>query len=227
LSGARLLTAWTNIMRVLEMLEKPRRNVGWVIISRLVGLFVFLVLLAVANALAPASGNSALREIVVFFDSQLLALLAMTFLFMLGDAFSALVFPFDLAAPPLSAAGWAVLAFFLFQMFSLVDALAGTALYAPFQLIAAAAYPLVFALALFFGYAAIFARILGVFGRGGDREQEGRERRREEVKGSTKDERAERRRKRKEEWGDIGDELRGTILDALRKARREMNEEKK
>lgn len=70
-----------------------------IVIGRIAGFIFFLILLGVANILAPSTQNQVFIDIVVFFNSNLLLLLAITFIGMANEIFWNSSFPALLLAP--------------------------------------------------------------------------------------------------------------------------------
>jgi signal transduction histidine kinase len=128
-----------------------------VTVSRLIGLIVFLILLAIANVI---SFNSYFYTgIVGFFNTKILVIIFFTLLLYLGELFFVFGFPINMPAPIFNAFGGAFLVSFIFDLFAKLGSLMGTnALYAlrPIEWLLVI---IVFLLALIIGYVRVFSEI--------------------------------------------------------------------
>jgi hypothetical protein len=138
--------------------ERRKESVVGVLISRVIGLVIFLILLGILNILAGDYVQSPIfLQIVAFLNANLGLLILITVIFLVGDLFGALTFPLNLPGPVFGAVGAVFLVMFLFRLFSLVGELTGVGLFALFKTFALPVYVLVFIIALIGGYIALFA----------------------------------------------------------------------
>jgi hypothetical protein len=138
--------------------ERRKESVFGVLISRVIGLVVFLILLGILNILAGGYVQTPVfLQIVAFLNANLGLLILISVLFLVGDLFGALAFPLNLPGPIFSAVGAVFLVMFLFRLFSLVGEITGVEFFALFETFALPVYLLVFIIALIGGYIALFA----------------------------------------------------------------------
>ncbi|PKL63532.1 MAG: hypothetical protein CVV31_00335 [Methanomicrobiales archaeon HGW-Methanomicrobiales-2] len=138
--------------------ERRKESVFGVLISRVIGLVVFLILLGILNILAGGYVQTPVfLQIVAFLNANLGLLILISVLFLVGDLFGALAFPLNLPGPIFSAVGAVFLVMFLFRLFSLVGEITGVEFFALFETFALPVYLLVVITALIGGYIALFA----------------------------------------------------------------------
>lgn len=141
------------------MHERKKESVAGVLVSRTIGIVVFLILLGVLNILAGAYVQTpTFLRIVAFLNANLGLLILISVIFLVGDLFGALAFPLNLPGPIFGAVGAVFLVTFLFRLFSLVGGITGVEIFALFErAFALPVYILVFIIALIGGYLALFA----------------------------------------------------------------------
>lgn len=139
------------------MVKLKRKTVIWAMLSSLIGLLVFLLLLAFVNFLKIYISNPVFLEIVNFLNANTWLIITMSLFFLIGEVFLALVFPFNLPAPLFNALGSIFLVRFVFKIFLLIDILIGAKIFSPFSWMAYFIYPGVFIIVLVVGYVLIFS----------------------------------------------------------------------
>jgi hypothetical protein len=138
--------------------ERRKESVVGILISRVIGLVIFLILLGILNVLAGDYVQSPIfLQIVAFLNANLGLLILISVIFLVGDLFGALVFPLNLPGPVFGAVGAVFLVMFLIRLFSLVGEITGVGFFALFETFALPIYALVFIIALIGGYIALFA----------------------------------------------------------------------
>ncbi|MDK2988811.1 MAG: hypothetical protein PWR16_340 [Methanoculleus sp.] len=138
--------------------EHRKESVAEVLMSRIIGLVVFLIVLAILNILAGAYVQTPIfLRIVAFLNANLGLLILISVVFLVGDLFGALAFPLNLPGPIFGAVGAVFLVMFLFRLFSLVGEITGVEVFFLFETFALPVYILVFIVVLIGGYIALFA----------------------------------------------------------------------
>ncbi len=183
---------------------QERPSIAWIILSRTVGIVLFLVVLALLTVFA-AYVNVPLFGVIVGFlwlNAGLLVFIAV--LFLIAEVFSAFTFPLNLPAPFFSATASIFLVALLFRIFRFVDELYNLDIFQVLEFIEPLIYPFLFLGVLIFGYIEIFSRLTG------ERSEEERmQPARTPTEGKT--------------WDEIGREFRDAIYDAVHRAREEIN----
>ncbi len=139
--------------------ERRKESVVEVLVSRIIGIVVFLIVLGILNILSGAYVQTPIFiQIVEFLNANLGLLITISVIFLVGELFGALAFPLNLPGPIFGAVGAVFLVMFLFRLFSLVGEITGVELFALLErLPALPVYLLVFIVALIGGYIALFA----------------------------------------------------------------------
>lgn len=189
------------------MTRSSYRSIPWIILLRLFGLVFFLILVYIANHLAFFTENPLNFQIIQFLNNNIWLIIVMSIIFLFGEVFNALVFPFNLAAPLFNASASVLLVTFLFRIFTLIDILLNEHIFQIFNRIAFLVYPLVFVIVLIGGYITILARLSQ-----SDEDGTG-----QGHNGNTK---------KKLSWEDVGDEFKQTIFDLLTLMRRSIHDKK-
>ena len=145
-----------------------RRSIIGIILSKLLGLVVFLVILLVVNMLAFFIGNPAFIRAVQLVNMNIWLLISISIILFVGELFGVLLFPFNLPAPLFNALGAVFLLRFIYRVFEFIESITMEGIFSLFKWFSFLIYPLVFIIVLVGGYVGIFARAL----RQG-REQEG------------------------------------------------------
>lgn len=135
------------------------RSITWIIIVRILGLGLFLFLLYIANHLSFFTDNPLNYQVILFLNNNVWLIILMSIVFLFGEMFNALIFPFNLPAPLFNASGSVLLVAFLFRIFAMVDILLDENIFQIFNRISFLVYPLVFMIVLFGGYIAILTRL--------------------------------------------------------------------
>ncbi|MDD5317509.1 MAG: hypothetical protein PHF51_02125 [Candidatus ainarchaeum sp.] len=200
------------------------RSIPGILLSKTLFFALFLLLLLLANALIPVFNDQTYQALVGFMlDRNNLAFIAVTWLLLLvGEVFNALPFPYSLPSPLFSATGALLLIVFVYAFISKAGDSMGADLRTAFAFVPVFVYPLVFALVLFLGYLVIMLRAAAeAAGDAGFETAFDRRRKKWSEVWSKEDE----RKRRAKPLGQVAGEFRETVLDAMRRARRELNKD--
>jgi len=138
--------------------ERKKESFFTILISRIAGIVIFLILLAILNALTGYVQSLTFLRVVEFLNANIGLLILIAVIFLVGDLFGALAFPLNLPGPVFGAAGAVFTVMFLFRLFSLVAGITGIAIFGIFTgTLALLIYIFVFIVALIGGYIALFA----------------------------------------------------------------------
>ena len=169
------------------------------LINRVAGFIVFLLVLVLLNIFITYIDFPLIKEIVIFFNSQVFWLGVILLLMVLGEIFMMLNFPFNLPGPLFNAAGSVFIIYFILDIFNLITMIGGITLpNVPFNLIFEAIAILVCVVILVTGYISVFKSMP----RGKVVIREENKRRREEIEEEDREEKineAERHRESKKE----------------------------
>lgn len=139
----------------------PYRNrpVGWVFVSRMIGIICFLIVVVLANILKFYIENPVYHSGVTFINENFWLLILIAVILLIADLFGTLAFPLNLPAPIIKATGSVFVIAFILRVFQWVDVVASVNLYASFWLVSFLVVPLVFLIVLAVGYAEILRRL--------------------------------------------------------------------
>jgi hypothetical protein len=135
---------------------KKKRLVGGIIISRLIGLLIFMILLGIANIIAWSVDQNIFSDIINFLNSNFRLVLLFSILFLIGEIFNNLEFPFDLPAPIFNAFGAVLLTEFIFSLLAIPYLLDNIEVTLMLSRLYGIAIPAVFLAVIVFGYMSIF-----------------------------------------------------------------------
>jgi hypothetical protein len=139
-----------------------QNSIPKVFFSKIAGLLLFLVILAVANLLIPFINNEIYFKTIYFFNNNLLFLVILSVIFLIGALFDALFFPFNLPAPIFNAIGGVLVAVFVFRIFGFIDLVGKIDVFRNLSLLAYLIYFLIFVFVIIFGYIGIFAKLFRI-----------------------------------------------------------------
>jgi len=134
------------------MWPEKHRSVGWVFVSRMIGIICFLIIVVLANILTYYVSNPVYHSGVDFLDTNFWLLLLIGVILFVADIFSAFPFPLNLPFPIIKAIGSVLIIAFVLRIFEWVDQLTGNNLYHFFWLISFVIVPIVFIIVLITGY---------------------------------------------------------------------------
>lgn len=192
------------------------RSIPWIILMRILGLGLFLFLLYIANHLSFFTDNPLNYQVILFLNNNVWLIILMSIVFLFGEMFNALIFPFNLPAPLFNASGSVLLVAFLFRIFAIVDILLDENIFQIFNRISFLVYPLVFMIVLFGGYIAILTRLSRIDKN--RQEQTG-------YKQATFEDKLGKTGKQLT-WEDVGEEFKQAIYDLLSLVRQAIDKKK-
>lgn len=137
------------------------KNILAIIFKRAISFLLFLLLLFCMRFLIPLVNNSFYVAIVSFLEGSIWILFLSTLFIMLGELFDELLFPINLPAPLLLAAGSLFVLYFIFGLISLVSELTDTNFIPSLQPLYSVIYLIVFVLVLLVGYLDIIHNMPG------------------------------------------------------------------
>jgi hypothetical protein len=135
------------------------RSVGWVFVSRMIGIICFLIFIVLANILTYYVANPVYHSGVTFINENFWLMLLISVILLVADLFGAFPFPLNLPAPIIRAFGSVFCIAFVLSIFQWVDRNFGTSLYQFFWVLAFLVVPLVFLIVLASGYFEIMRRL--------------------------------------------------------------------
>ncbi len=191
------------------MTKYKHKSIIWILLSRLIGIIVFLIMVFVVNILAMSISNTLFNQTVNFLNSNIVLIIIISIIFLIGELFDALIFPFNLPAPLFNAVGSVFLVSFIFRVFMLVDLIIEENVFHVISGFSFFVYPLVFLVVLVSGYIAIFSRLA-----------EAEKPKEKKTKGKLK-------HTKSKTWQEVGDEFRQTIYDFLALVRNSINKKKR
>jgi hypothetical protein len=145
--------------RVTIMSRYRNKSLGWVFVSRMIGIICFLIVVVLANILTYYVASPLYHSGVTFVNENFWLLLLIAVILLIADLFGAFPFPLNLPAPIVKAIGSVFCIAFLLRVFQWVDTIADTNLYQTFWLISFLVIPLVFLIVLATGYFEIMQRL--------------------------------------------------------------------
>lgn len=181
------------------------------IMSKLIGFVIFLIVLGLTNYVAdylPAVS----RDIVHFFNQNILLLFLITIILMIGEALGLLAFPFNMAAPIFNAIGSVFLVTFIFTIIIFFNSLIGVRMRIPIHLFSFFTSIFVFVMVIIVGYVKIFTDI----GKHAKKKTA-------EVKKPSK----ETKKKSEVQWSDVGEEFKMAMYELAKSLRRAASGKKK
>ena len=129
-----------------------RRSLGWVFISRMMGIISFLIVVVLANILTFYISYPTYHAAVQFLNTNFWLLLIIGIILFVGDIFRAFPFPLDLPYPVIRATGSVFILAFILRIFEWVDHLTANNLYHYVWLISFVIVPIVFIVVIISGY---------------------------------------------------------------------------
>ena len=135
------------------------RSLGWVFVTRMIGIIAFLIIVVLANILTYYVASPVFFSGVTLLNANFWLLLLIGIIFFISDIFTAFPFPLDLPAPVIRAIGSVFIIAFVLRVFEWVDRLAGSNIYQFFWFLSFVVVPVVFLLVLLSGYYEIIRRL--------------------------------------------------------------------
>jgi hypothetical protein len=134
------------------MWPNKQHSLGWVFVSRMIGIICFLIVVVLANILTFYVSNPLYHAGVDFLNLNFWLLILIGIIIFIADIFGALPFPMNLPAPIIKAIGSVFIIAFVLRVFEWVDSATGNNIYHYFWLLSFVIVPVVFIIVLLVGY---------------------------------------------------------------------------
>ena len=134
------------------MWPNKQPSLGWVFVSRMIGIICFLIVVVLANILTYYVANPLYHSGVDFLNVNFWLLLLIGIIIFVADIFGAFPFPLNLPAPVIRAIGSVFIIAFVLRVFEWVDSTTGNNIYHYFWLLSFVIVPIVFIIVLLAGY---------------------------------------------------------------------------
>jgi len=134
------------------MWPDKQHSLGWVFVSRMIGILCFLIVVVLANILTYYVKSPLYHSGVAFLDLNFWLLLLIAIIIFVADIFGAFPFPLNLPAPVIKAIGSVFIIAFVLRVFEWVDTTTGNNIYHYFWLLSFVIVPIVFIIVLLAGY---------------------------------------------------------------------------
>ena len=130
------------------MWPNKQHSLGWVFVSRMIGIICFLIVVVLANILTFYVGNPLYHAGVEFLNPNFWLLILIGIIIFIADIFGAFPFPLNLPAPIIKAIGSVFIIAFVLRVFDWVDSATGNNIYHYFWLLSFVIVPVVFIIVL-------------------------------------------------------------------------------
>ncbi|HVP96542.1 hypothetical protein [Methanoregula sp.] len=134
------------------MWPNKQHSLGWIFVSRMIGILCFLIVVVLANILTFYVANPLYHAGVDFLNLNFWLLMLIGIIIFIGDIFGAFPFPMNLPAPIIKAIGSVFIIAFVLRVFQWVDTATGNNIYHYFWLLSFVIVPVVFIVVLLAGY---------------------------------------------------------------------------
>jgi hypothetical protein len=141
------------------MVRCRSQSLGWVFVSKMIGIICLLIVIVLANILTYYIPNPLFHAGVSFVNENFWLLVLIAVVMFVGAIFRAFPFPLNLPAPIIRAIGSVFVIAFILKVFQWVDSVTGTTLYTMFWFLSFLIVPLVFLLVLACGYLEIMRQL--------------------------------------------------------------------
>ncbi len=136
-----------------------KTSLGWVFVTRMIGIISFLIIIVLANILTFYVANRVYQSGVELLNANFWLLLIIGIILFVADIFTAFPFPLDLPSPIIRAIGSVFIIAFILRVFEWVDFITGSNIYQFFWFLSFIVVPVVFLLVLVNGYYEIIRRL--------------------------------------------------------------------
>ncbi len=134
------------------MWPNKQHSLGWVFVSRMIGIICFLIVVVLANILTFYVQSPLYHSGVDFLNLNFWLLLIIGIIIFVADIFAAFPFPLNLPFPIIKAIGSVFIIAFVLRILEWVDRMTNNNLYHLFWLLSFVIVPLVFILVIVTGY---------------------------------------------------------------------------
>jgi hypothetical protein len=135
------------------------KSLGWVFVTRMIGIICFLIVVVLANILTFYVASPVYHSGVNFINENFWLLILISIILLIADLFGAFPFPLNLPAPVIKAIGSVFCIAFILRVFLWVDSVAQTSFYQIFWYLSFLIVPLVFLIVLVSGYYEIMRQL--------------------------------------------------------------------
>jgi hypothetical protein len=135
------------------------RSLGWIFVTRMMGIISFLIIIVLANILSYYIANPTYHSGVDLLNANFWLLLIIGIILLVADLFTAFPFPLDLPAPLIRAIGSVFVIALILRIFAWVDMTTSSNFYQLFWSLSFIVVPIVFVLVLVTGYYEIIRRL--------------------------------------------------------------------
>jgi len=193
------------------MWPNKQHSLGWVFVSRMIGIICFLIVVVLANILKYYVTSPLYHSGVDFLNLNFWLLLLIGIIIFVADIFGAFPFPLNLPAPIIKAIGSVFIIAFVLRIFEWVDTTTGNNIYHYFWLLSFVIVPVVFIIVLVAGYYEIICDLWA------------KEKLREKAEGiAAAEESCSREPSSPKSWEDISAEFRMMLYDLIHRFREEI-----
>jgi hypothetical protein len=182
-----------------------RRSIIGMVLSTILGIFLFSLLLLAMNTLVSPE-NEVLHGLVILLNNNFPLFIVIALLLMTGEIFGRFTFPLNLPTPLFHALASVFIVIFFFNVFEYLDTVTGAGIYQNLEILRILLSILIFLIVFTGGYFRIFGDLL-VTGR--QRELQG------ELQAASPGVKT---------WNDIGNEFRQLVFDVIQRLRDELRE---
>jgi hypothetical protein len=196
------------------MWPNKQHSLGWVFVSRMIGIICFLIIVVLANILTYYVNSPLYHSGVDFLNLNFWLLLLIGIIIFVADIFGAFPFPLNLPAPVIKAIGSVFIIAFVLRVFEWVDSTTGNNIYHYFWLLSFIIVPIVFIMVLLTGYYEIICDLWA--------KARVREHSEVVVAGEAGSATSQSTATSPKSWEDIGAELRLMLYDLLHRFREEI-----
>jgi hypothetical protein len=134
------------------MWPNKQHSLGWVFVSRMIGIICYLIVVVLANILTFYVQSPLYHSGVDFLNLNFWLLLIIGIIIFVADIFAAFPFPLNLPFPIIKAIGSVFIIAFVLRILEWVDRMTSNNLYHLFWLLSFVIVPLVFILVIVTGY---------------------------------------------------------------------------
>ena len=201
------------------------KSIVWILASNLVAFGIFLILLGSLNVLVKFVDDAVFHQVVELLNDNIGLILTLFIIFLIGNIFGSLFFPFNLPTPLINAVGSMFLITFIFRVFELIDSLIDENFFQSIEEFSFLIYPVVFIIVIVGGYITIFNQVIT------------EERRKKKISAESIEKKLERetpseseyieRESEEKTWEDVGNEFKEMLFDIFHNIRKSVNKEKK
>jgi hypothetical protein len=180
------------------------------LLSGLIRIIFFLIMLVIFNSIAVHSSSPLFSGFVDLLYANAALIIIFSVLFMFGDIFATLAFPFNLPFPLFNAAASVLLVSFILSIMGFIDSFYALGVGESLRIVKLILYPLTFAIVLMTGYLSLFSKP--------------QERNSDEwCQSSALTNKKEEQKRTSPSWEEIGNEFRHALFDFFHRIRDELN----